>query len=402
MSFDKQLLTQIIEGALLAAGHPLTIEKILSLFDDDDEANPKPAKDEVLAILEDVQGQCEGRGFELVEVGSGWRFQVRKETAPWVNRMWDEKPQKYSRALLETLALIAYRQPITRGDIEEIRGVAVSSHIIKTLSEREWIKVVGHRDVPGRPSLYATTRQFLDYFNLRSLEELPSLGEIKDLEELNKELDLGGDIPDDVKQTLELPDEEGEEAGSEDASGNSEASEDGQSEAEEASVDETSAEDDAVDTETESTESTETTEQSDDVIPELQGESVDGSVSTGVEVDAVEDEESPVGESAFEEDGLDEAALAEAAVSIAVEEEPDEEAGPLDRLLAGEAPEGYSEQSDDEPNEESNEQYNQEDTDALGTEDDANHSSEDDGEDTSSKSESDSLFAPSNAPSVFD
>ncbi len=188
MSLDKQLLRQVIEGALLAAGQPLSRDKLLSLFAEDESG---PEKEDIQAALEEIQADCEGRGFELQEVGSGWRFQVRSHTAPWVNRLWDEKPQKYSRALLETLALIAYRQPITRGDIEEIRGVAVSSHIIKTLSERDWIKVVGHRDVPGRPSLYATTRQFLDYFNLKSLEELPSLGELQDLDSLNNELDWG-------------------------------------------------------------------------------------------------------------------------------------------------------------------------------------------------------------------
>ncbi|MAZ88717.1 MAG: SMC-Scp complex subunit ScpB [Cellvibrionaceae bacterium] len=388
MSFDKQLLTQIIEGALLAAGHPLTIEKILSLFEDD-EANPKPAKDEMLAILQDIQAQCEGRGFELVEVGSGWRFQVRKETAPWVNRMWDEKPQKYSRALLETLALIAYRQPITRGDIEEIRGVAVSSHIIKTLSEREWIKVVGHRDVPGRPSLYATTRQFLDYFNLKSLEELPSLGEIKDLEELNKELDLGGDIPDSVKQTLELPDEESESHNSDDATDGVESGEEEVMDAPADVAGETSTEDETAGAETEAEENVEPLELSDVSMQEPESDTSDNSVE--------DDEQPPIGESAFEEDGLDEHALAEAAVAIAVEEEQDEEPGPLDRLLSGEAPEAYGKQNNEEHNEE-----HEQDTDALDTEDEAEHSSEDDGEDTSSKSESNSLFAPSDAPSVFD
>lgn len=192
MSLEIPLLRQIIEGALLAAGQPLSIDRLLSLFGSEettpDEA--RPSKDEILNALEDIQADCHGRGFELVEVGSGWRFQVRKEMAHWVNRLWDEKPQKYSRALLETLALIAYRQPITRGDIEEIRGVAVSSQIMKTLVERDWIKVVGHRDVPGRPSLYATTRGFLDYFNLKSLEELPTLSEIQDLDNINAELDL--------------------------------------------------------------------------------------------------------------------------------------------------------------------------------------------------------------------
>lgn len=184
---DKDMLRKIVEGAILAAAQPLTVARILELFDEE----VAPAKDEVLAALQDIQADNAERGFELKEVASGWRFQVRGETAPWVNRLWDEKPQKYSRALLETLALIAYRQPITRGDIEEIRGVAVSSHIMKTLMERDWVKVVGHRDVPGRPSLYATTRQFLDYFNLKNLEDLPSLSEIRDLDELNNVLDLG-------------------------------------------------------------------------------------------------------------------------------------------------------------------------------------------------------------------
>lgn len=189
MPVDAERLRQIIEGTILAAGQPMTVARMLDLFDE----QVAPTKDEVLAALADIQSACEGRGFELKEVASGWRFQVRDNLAPWVNRLWEEKPQKYSRALLETLSLIAYRQPITRGDIEEIRGVAVSSHIMKTLLERDWVKVIGHRDVPGRPSLYATTRQFLDYFNLKSLDELPSLSEIRDLDELNPVLDLGED-----------------------------------------------------------------------------------------------------------------------------------------------------------------------------------------------------------------
>jgi len=187
MPVDAALLRKIIEGAILASGQPMTVARLLELFDEE----VAPAKEEIVAALADIQVACEERGFELKEVASGWRFQVRDNLAPWVNRLWEEKPQKYSRALLETLALIAYRQPITRGDIEEIRGVAVSSHIIKTLLERDWVKVVGHRDVPGRPSLYATTRQFLDYFNLKNLDELPSLSEIRDLDELNPVLDLG-------------------------------------------------------------------------------------------------------------------------------------------------------------------------------------------------------------------
>lgn len=187
MSYDPQLLQRIVEGALLAAGEALSLDRIISLFDEAE----RPEKQEILAALAALREACAARGFELTEVASGWRFQVATDLAPWVNRLWEEKPQKYSRALLETLALIAYRQPITRSDIEEVRGVAVSSHIIKTLAEREWIKVVGHRDVPGRPSLYATTRQFLDYFGLKSLEELPTLGELKDIDSLNQALELG-------------------------------------------------------------------------------------------------------------------------------------------------------------------------------------------------------------------
>ena len=186
---NKIMLRKIVEGAILAAAQPMTVARILELFDE----AVAPEKDEILAALQEIEADCAERGFQLKEVASGWRFQVREELAPWVNRMWDEKPQKYSRALLETLSLIAYRQPITRGDIEEIRGVAVSSHIMKTLMERDWVKVVGHRDVPGRPSLYATTRHFLDYFNLKNLEDLPSLSEIRDLDEMNNVLNLGAE-----------------------------------------------------------------------------------------------------------------------------------------------------------------------------------------------------------------
>jgi len=177
-------LVQIIEGALLAAGRPVTVAQLAALFEDFE----RPENTAIREALKEVAERCEDRGFELQEVASGFRFQVRQSLSPWVARLWQERPQKYSRALLETLALIAYRQPITRGEIEEIRGVAVSSNIIKTLHEREWIRVVGHRDVPGRPAMYATTRQFLDYFNLKSLDQLPALAEIRDLETLNAEL----------------------------------------------------------------------------------------------------------------------------------------------------------------------------------------------------------------------
>ena len=183
---NPDLIRKIIEGALLAAGKPLDIGKLENLFEDEE----RPPRDQIRAALEEIEGDCRDRGFELKQVASGYRFQVRQELSTWVNRLWEEKPKRYSRAMLETLSLIAYRQPLTRGDIELVRGVAVSSDIIKTLQERDWVRVVGYRDVPGKPALYATTKGFLDYFNLKSLEHLPALGEIKDLAELDPELEL--------------------------------------------------------------------------------------------------------------------------------------------------------------------------------------------------------------------
>ena len=179
-------LKQIVEAALLAAGKPLSLERLQELFPE----HERPERHELAGVLDDLGAEYEGRGFEVREVSSGFRVQVRAEYAPWVSRLWEERPGRYSRALMETLALIAYRQPITRGEIEDIRGVSVSTNIIRTLTEREWIRVVGHRDVPGRPSLYATTRAFLDYFNLTSLDELPTLADIRDLDVINRELDL--------------------------------------------------------------------------------------------------------------------------------------------------------------------------------------------------------------------
>ncbi|MFQ3322268.1 MAG: segregation and condensation protein B [Pseudomonadales bacterium] len=187
MTFDPDRLKRILEGALLAAGKPMTVIQLESLFEED---GVRPARDEIKAALDDITNDIKGRGFELMQVASGYRFQVCDDLAPWIGRLWEEKPQKYSRALLETLALIAYRQPITRGDIEEIRGVAVSSNIIRTLMDRDWVRVVGHREVPGRPAMYASTKIFLDYFNLKSLDQLPPLAEIQDLDNLTAELGL--------------------------------------------------------------------------------------------------------------------------------------------------------------------------------------------------------------------
>jgi len=183
---DLQQLANIIEAALLAAGKPLSLDKLLALFPDD----ARPERQDIRQALERIRESCEGHSFELKEVASGFRLQIRQDYVEWISRLWEERPPRYSRALLETLALIAYKQPITRAEIEEVRGVSVSSHIIKTLQERGWVRVVGHRDVPGRPALYATTREFLDYFNLKGLDELPSLAEIRDIETINAELDL--------------------------------------------------------------------------------------------------------------------------------------------------------------------------------------------------------------------
>ncbi|MBZ2170065.1 SMC-Scp complex subunit ScpB [Marinobacter sp. F4216] len=184
---DEQLrrIQAITEAALLAAGKPLSLDQLRELFSEEE----RPARQVMEHVLMMLESACEGRGFELKKVASGYRIQVREEFAPWVGRLFEEKPQRYSRALLETLALIAYRQPITRGEIEDIRGVTVSSNIIRTLLEREWVRVVGHRDVPGRPAMYATTKQFLDYFNLTGLDQLPPLSEVRDLEEIGREIE---------------------------------------------------------------------------------------------------------------------------------------------------------------------------------------------------------------------
>lgn len=177
----------ILEAVLLAAGEPLDRAALTSVFEEDE----RPGDAELATALAELQEDYAERGLELKEVASGFRIQVREEVTPWVSRLWEERPQRYSRALLETLSLIAYRQPITRGEIEEVRGVAVRSNIIRTLQEREWIRVVGHRDIPGKPALFGTTRAFLDYFNLTSLDDLPSLAEIKDMDGFEPELDLG-------------------------------------------------------------------------------------------------------------------------------------------------------------------------------------------------------------------
>ena len=179
-------LKNILEALLLASGEPLTLSTIASVFTDEE----RPSQSDIGHALQELAADCEERGLELKEVASGFRLQLRQEVNPWVSRLWEDRPQRYSRALLETLALIAYRQPITRGDIEEVRGVSVRTNIIRMLQEREWIRVVGHRDVPGKPALFGTTKVFLDYFDLKSLDDLPSLAEIMDMGSIEPELNL--------------------------------------------------------------------------------------------------------------------------------------------------------------------------------------------------------------------
>ena len=182
---SPEQLKHVLEAALMASDTPRNLNQLAVLFESDAD---KPDREAMKTALDQLAADYEDRGIELKEVASGYRFQVRREYADWVNRLYEDKPQRYSRAFLETLAIIAYRQPITRSEIEEIRGVAVSSNIIKQLQEREWIRVVGHRDIPGKPELLATTREFLDYFNLQKLTELPPLSELKDYDQLNPDL----------------------------------------------------------------------------------------------------------------------------------------------------------------------------------------------------------------------
>jgi segregation and condensation protein B len=185
---NHQYTKNVVEAALLAAGRPLSVEELTNVFDERDGSIADEVKGAIAALTEEY----ETRGLELLEVASGYRIQIRAAVAPPVARLWQERPAKYSRALLETLALIAYRQPITRGEIEQIRGVAVNPNIIKTLHERNWIRVVGHRDVPGKPELLGTTREFLDYFSLKKLDDLPTLAQLKELEDLRVQLQLPG------------------------------------------------------------------------------------------------------------------------------------------------------------------------------------------------------------------
>lgn len=197
----QKKLKNIIEAILLSADRPLDIKQMEAVFENDKEM---PSRDELRKALLDLEKDYESRGFELKKVASGYRIQVKQDFSSWVSRLWDEKPARYTRALLETMALIAYRQPVTRGEIEEVRGVSVSSNTIRTMMERNWIRVLGHKDVPGKPALYGTTKEFLDYFNLKSLDDLPTLAEIKDFDKLYPELALEEDVSEEEpKATVE-------------------------------------------------------------------------------------------------------------------------------------------------------------------------------------------------------
>lgn len=202
-------LEPILEAALLASPQPLNLKQLIELFG---EQPPKPVAIE--QALTALKAACADRGVELVEVASGWRYQVKTEVNPYVSKLWTERQGKYTRATLETLALIAYRQPITRGEIEQIRGVGVSASMIKSLEEREWIRVLGHRDVPGRPELFGTTRTFLDYFGLKSLDELPPLAELKEYPELEPQLsfDISEPVPAHITQQTDAADGIGDQA----------------------------------------------------------------------------------------------------------------------------------------------------------------------------------------------
>jgi len=189
MIIEQEKLKRIIEAAILATGQPINLDQLLKLFIEEE----KPSRENIRAVITLLQEDYTDRGMELIEVSSGYRIQAKQNYSQWVSRLWEEKPARYSRALLETLVLIAYKQPITRGEIENVRGVGVSSNIMKTLQEREWVRVVGHRDVPGKPAIYATTRKFLDYFNLKSLDQLPTLSEIRDLDKISAELEAQED-----------------------------------------------------------------------------------------------------------------------------------------------------------------------------------------------------------------
>jgi segregation and condensation protein B len=284
---NEQDLKHIIEATLLAAGKPVTTQQLMELFDE----RERPTAETMQTALGMLMADYENRGIELVEVASGWRIQVRPRMAEVVSRLWQERPAKYSRALLETLALIAYRQPITRSEIEEIRGVSISSTIMRTLQERGWIRTVGHREVPGRPELLGTTREFLDYFGLKSLDQLPTLAELKDVETIGVQLELPADQPQAAEgaEGAAAGAEGGEEAGAaataeaEAAASNSEAEANAAAEGE-------SSETEAADGQAEST-SESTEDSAEEIVAEAEDDSDDGDVGDGSGEESSDDNE---------------------------------------------------------------------------------------------------------------
>jgi segregation and condensation protein B len=201
---DDLEIKYFVEAALLAAGRPLSVDQLQKLFD----GRSEPEKSEIRQALQSLVDEYEGRGVTIAEVASGFRIQVKASMAERLHKLWEERPPRYSRALFETLALVAYRQPVTRGEIEEIRGVSVSSNIVRTLIERDWVRVIGHRDVPGRPELFGTTKAFLDYFGLKKLDDLPPLADLSDWESLRVQLNLPEveeDQTEDVAAVTDLP-----------------------------------------------------------------------------------------------------------------------------------------------------------------------------------------------------
>ncbi|MGB5601953.1 MAG: SMC-Scp complex subunit ScpB [Gammaproteobacteria bacterium] len=294
---EQQQLKNIIEAVLMSADKPLKLSQMEALFAGDVDM---PSRNEIRQCLQQLAEDYQQRGFELKEVASGFRIQVGQDYAEWVGRLWEEKPARYTRALLETLALIAYRQPITRGGIEEIRGVSVSSNIIKTLQEREWIKVLGHKDVPGKPALYGTSKEFLDYFNLKSLEELPTLAELKDLDQIHQELDL--DI-DNTAAPDERPENDAESSGA-------------------VPVDDTTADDSQAQSEASLTDDARTGEQVADAETEPAAEHADGAEAESDIENATDTSAEPEAERA-DDDKTGPRALA-AVVAENIEQDPDE------------------------------------------------------------------------------
>lgn len=281
---NEQDLKHIIEATLLAAGKPVTTQQLMELFDE----RERPTAEMMQTALGMLMAEYENRGIELVEVASGWRIQVRPRMAEVVSRLWQERPAKYSRALLETLALIAYRQPITRSEIEEIRGVSISSTIMRTLQERGWIRTVGHREVPGRPELLGTTREFLDYFGLKSLDQLPTLAELKDVETIGVQLELPADQPQAAEgaEGAAAGDEGGEGAGAAAATAEGEtAASDSEAQANAAAEGE-SSEVEAADAQPESTE-----DSSEQIVAEAEDETDEGNVEDGSGDESSDDNE---------------------------------------------------------------------------------------------------------------